>query len=336
MIRSRRGQFPCLFSKVMRYENGLCLVVPDYRQLGEHSMSSESPPPRLKPIDEALGLHEIIASVRQLSFMNQHCQTLLGALSAKLETTYARAPSGRQAKGQTYELQRNERADPSVRERLLEKLIWMGWRFQAVSAHGQPFLGDMCRFIQTYQMPLQGTRKDARWGKIDLVGATSEALPAVIELKQEDATDTPLRMLAEGLAYGCAVRKAWNEGGLRAEWMAAMRTNGLSQEQPRTLTAVPVILLAPVNSGSARSEFRGHGRAARFGRMPGPFLWTLRKSARRTGIRSTSPSSRSPLAPSHRVQPRCPTSPRSSCPVAIRHDKASCDAFQLCGDSDEG
>lgn len=207
--------------------------------------SEEALPPRLKPIGEALGLHEIIASLRQLSFMKQHCQTLLGTLSARLDTTYAKAPSGRQAKGQTYELQRNERPDPSVRERLLEKLIWMGWRFQAVAEHGQPFLGEVCRFIQTYQMPLQGTRNDARWGKIDLVGATPEALPAVIELKQEGATDTPLRMLAEALAYGCAVRKAWNEGGLRAEWMAAMQANGMDQEPPPILTTVPIILLAP-------------------------------------------------------------------------------------------
>lgn len=207
--------------------------------------SEEAPPPRLKPIGEALGFHEIIASVRQLSFMKQHSQTLLGTLSARMDATYAKAPSGRQAKGQTYELQRNERPDPSVRERLLEKLIWMGWRFQAVAEHGQPFLGEVCRFIQTYQMPLQGTRNDARWGKIDLLGATPEPLPAVIELKQEGAADTPLRMLAEGLAYGCAVRKAWNEGGLRAEWMAAMRANGMDQEPPTTLTTVPVILLAP-------------------------------------------------------------------------------------------
>lgn len=208
-------------------------------------MSSEAPPPRLKPIGEALGLHEIIASVRQLSFMKQHCETLHGTLKATLEATYAKAPSGRQAKGQTYELQRNERPDPSVRERLLEKLIWMGWRYQAVAEHGQPFMGEVCRFIQTYQMPLQGTRNDARWGKIDLLGATPEALPAVIELKQEGATDTPLRMLAEAIAYGCSVRKAWNEGGLRAEWITAMRANGMDQEPPPTLTAVPVILLAP-------------------------------------------------------------------------------------------
>lgn len=202
-------------------------------------MESEASPPRLKPIGEALGLHEIIASVRQLSFMKQHCQTLLGMLSATLETTYAKAPSGRQAKGQTYELQRNERPDPSVRERLLEKLIWRGWRYQAVAEHGQSFLGEVCRFIQTYQMPLQGTRNDARWGKIDLVGATAEALPAVIELKQEGATDTPLRMLAEGLAYGCAPRR---KGSLKR--VERLRVSGSTTFTPpcrsRTKTCWPL------------------------------------------------------------------------------------------------
>jgi hypothetical protein len=210
-------------------------------------MSTESSPSRLKAIDDALALHEIIASVRQLSYMKQHSKALLDTLNVKLEITYARAPVGRQTKGQTYELQRGEKPDPSIRERLLEKLIWTGWRFQAVAEHGQPFLAGDCRFIQTYQMPLQGTRNDIRWGKIDLVGATPDALPVVIELKQEGATDTPLRMLVEGLAYACAVRKAWNEGGLRAEWAAAMKKNDLHQEPEKILAKVPVILLAPVD-----------------------------------------------------------------------------------------
>jgi len=38
---------------------------------------------------------------------------------------------------------------------LPEKRIWKRWRFQAVVHHGQPFLGGVCCFIQTYQMPLQ-------------------------------------------------------------------------------------------------------------------------------------------------------------------------------------
>ncbi len=208
-------------------------------------MSSDSSPSRLKAIDDALGLHEIINSVRQLSYMKQHSQAILNRLNDILAITFARAPVGRKSDGQTYELERAERPDPRVRERMLEKLIWKGWGFEAVAGHGLPFFNGVCRFIQTYQMPLQGTRKDARWGKIDLVGATPDALPVVIELKQEGATDTPLRMLAEGLAYACAVRKAWNEGGLRAEWAAAMMKNGLRQEPEKFLARVPVVLLAP-------------------------------------------------------------------------------------------
>ena len=77
----------------------------------------------LKVIDDKLGLHEIIASVRQLSFMRQHITTLLKTLNVQLEVTYAKAPAGRLGKGQTYELQRSERADPRVRERWLEKLM---------------------------------------------------------------------------------------------------------------------------------------------------------------------------------------------------------------------
>jgi hypothetical protein len=229
-------------------------------------MASESPNSRLKPIDNALALHEIIASVRQLSYMKQHSKALRDSLNVKLEITYARAPVGREKKGQTYELQRGEKPNPSVRERLLEKLIWKGWSFEAVAEHGHPFFGEVCRFIQTYQMPLQGTRKDRRWGKIDLVGASPKSLPVVIELKQEGASDTPLRMLAEGLAYACAVRKAWNEGKLRAEWAAATKKNGLYRETEKILTTVPVILLAPVDFwkrtiGSPGKRTRGMVRA---------------------------------------------------------------------------
>jgi len=73
----------------------------------------------------------------------------------------------------------------------------------------------------------------------------------VIELKQEGATDTPLRMPVEALAYACAVRKAWNEGRLRVEWAAAMEENGLHHEPEKILVRVPVILLA---SGGANSR----------------------------------------------------------------------------------
>jgi hypothetical protein len=208
-------------------------------------MSPDSSSSRLKPISGALPLQEIVDSVRQLSYMKRHSEILGSTLNVKLEMTYASAPVGRLARGQTYELERIERRDPSVGERLLEKRIWKRCGFQAYAVHGQPFFGSVCRFIQTYQMPLQGTRKDKRWGKIDLVGVTSDASPVVIELKREDAKDTLLRMLVEGVAYACAIRKAWNEGGLRAKWSVAMKKHGLHQEQTEILANVPVLLLAP-------------------------------------------------------------------------------------------
>lgn len=209
-------------------------------------MPADSLYSRFKAIDGRLGLHQIAASVGQLSFMEQHSQALLDTLNVTLEITYARAPVGRQAKGQTYELQRKEGPVPLVRERLLEQLIWKGWNFQAFSLHEKPFFGDVCRFIRTFQMPLRGTMKDSSYGdKIDLVGVTPDNLPVVIELKAENATDTPLELLVEGLKYACAVRKAWNESVLRAEWADAMKKDGLLQKPAQILLKVPVILLAP-------------------------------------------------------------------------------------------
>jgi hypothetical protein len=199
---------------------------------------------RLTAINEALALHEILPSVRQLSYIGDHSRALLDTLAAKLEVTAAKAPAGRQGSGQTYELRRGDGPDPAVPERLLELRIWRAWRFDALAGRG-PFFGDVCRFVQTYQMPLQGKREDAGWGRIDLVGVTPDARPAVIELKHGGAPDTLLRALVEGLAYACALRKAWGRGRLRDEWASVMHENGLPLEPEAVLTRVPVILLAP-------------------------------------------------------------------------------------------
>ena len=202
---------------------------------------------RYKPIDPLKPLHEILDSVRQLTFMKEHSETLLAQLDEKIRLTYEKAPVGRLKPDQTYKLQRQEKKDSAIRERKLEKDIWMQWSYEKVAEKGQPFYGDICPFIQTYQMPLQGTWKDEGWGKIDLVGASSQAMPVVIELKREGASDTPLRMLAEGLAYGCAVKKAWNKKNskIRREWTVAMEKHSISNAYPETISALPIILLAP-------------------------------------------------------------------------------------------
>jgi hypothetical protein len=197
----------------------------------------------LMAIDGSKPLHQLSKQVDQLSFMAEHSQQLLQLLDVEIERTYACSP--RRVQG--YLLDRSERRNPvdSQRERLLEKAIWKEWNQPAFSQHGKPFIASTCHHIQTFQMPLQGRRTDKSWGKIDLVGVTDCGLPAILELKKEKATDTPLRMVIEGLAYAVAVRWAWNEGCLRKEWMNCVTLPPNSPSIPKTLLDVPVIGIAP-------------------------------------------------------------------------------------------
>jgi hypothetical protein len=208
--------------------------------------SPVSPGSRLRPIDSVMALHEILASVQQMSYMKEHCETLISQLDDKIRSTYLKAPVRKRAKA-TFELLRTERRDPIDRERYLEKLIWEQWGHDAVERGGQPFFGEACRFIQTYQMPLQQTREDNGWGRLDLVGVTADSMPVVIELKQEQSGDTPLRMLVEALAYACAFKKAWNKGLLATEWKDAMKTRHIEFTITSPIEQIPVILLAPAS-----------------------------------------------------------------------------------------
>lgn len=99
-------------------------------------MPSDSSARRLKLMDSAKALHEILDSVRQLSYMKHHSESLNEVFNVKLEMTYAKAPGGRQKKGQTYELHRNARSKPAgVEESELEQRIWEQWNFAAFAQH---------------------------------------------------------------------------------------------------------------------------------------------------------------------------------------------------------
>lgn len=200
-------------------------------------------PKKIRVIDGQAALHELQPSVDQLSYMAEHSQRLLELLDVLIERTYALAPKRLQG----YQLDRFERRNPdaSQRERLLEKAIWKRWNRNAVEQYGASFQGASCHHIQTFQLPLQGRWADKSWGKVDLVGVTGSGLPMVLELKQGEAKDTPLRMVVEGLAYAVAVRRAWNEGCLRTEWEQHVTNQSQAFVAPQTLLQVPVIGIAP-------------------------------------------------------------------------------------------
>jgi hypothetical protein len=53
-----------------------------------------------------------------------------------------------------------------------------------------PYL-PICHRIQAYQFPLQASRKDKSWGKVDLLGIGSNFLPVPNELKKQKTTESP-------------------------------------------------------------------------------------------------------------------------------------------------
>jgi hypothetical protein len=190
------------------------------------------------------GLHEIQQPVSQLSFMESHCESIGNNLDVLIKVTYDKAPLQRAGKKQTYELSRKPKPDidESEEERLVEQAIWR----QFSPPDGPVFLKNDCPRVVAYQTPLKNSAKDTSWGMVDLLGASPQGLPVVIELKKKGAADTPLRMLVEALAYALAVQKSWNQGTkLRGEWAARMSEFGPVQKNDTALLSVPIILLAP-------------------------------------------------------------------------------------------
>ena len=179
-------------------------------------------------------LHTVGEALNQLTFMGAHSETLISQLNVKMEMTYLSAPRRKS----DYKLIRKLKRNPVQREDKLEWSIWNTWNTEDAKSG----FVDECRFIQTYQMPLRRTNGDESWGSIDLIGVSSGFLPVVLELKRGGSEETPLRMIIEALAYAIAVRKSWNEGNLRDEWIAAVSG---AEGVARTLLEVPIIGIAP-------------------------------------------------------------------------------------------
>ena len=172
-----------------------------------------------------------------------------------------------------YALDRGEgkRPDESLRESLLERAIWRRWRWNENLAFNEPqgcFVTNQCTHIQTYQMPLQNSNLDKSWGRIDLIGVSPAGTPVVFELKKEEADDTPLRMLVEGLAYAVAVRRAWNEGTLRERWLQHLVPTQNAEEIPTTLLTVPVVGIAPSEFWNKRTATNGPDRVTNAAWLP--------------------------------------------------------------------
>lgn len=202
--------------------------------------TTSRPPRSKKPIDWSKGLHQL-GPTFQLKFMEHHALELVNLINIMMEKTY----STYEPRSKSFELNRDNKKQPHHREAKLERAIAEQWHF------GPVFLRDFCDRIVSYQLPLFKDKKKSGWGYVDLVGISPSGGPVVIELKDEDSNDTPLRMLIEATAYGLALRRAWNEpknghaGGLSDQWNKEFRPS--QKEMGAPLLEVPLICAAPTN-----------------------------------------------------------------------------------------
>jgi hypothetical protein len=196
------------------------------------------------------GLHELANSEHgqarpdgsfgfQLEFAKEQAKDILLNLPNLVKNTIDKAPmrEGDFHVNRTTSLQLGRKKVKHYEEHKWERAMYEKW-----GPKGAGEYVPVCKGIQAYQYPLQGSFRDRYWGKIDLLGIGADFLPVPNELKKPKTNESPLRMLVEVAAYGFAIRRVWPN--LKAQWVKAVHRFGASpSEFPETLDDVKVALV---------------------------------------------------------------------------------------------
>lgn len=197
----------------------------------------------IKNIEPTMSLQDVMNRI-QLRFMDEQAQQMVSHLDALIERTEEVAP----VRTAAYALTRK----PEVRTfgcTGREKDRWQEKQWEDACYHAWSDNADGLstpvpfRRIVSYQVMLRNTNADTGWGKVDLLGASAESLPVVIELKSK-ISEYLLRAIVEGVAYAVAIKKAWSQDkphNLRVQWEERLALGHLAE----TLTAVAVVVAAP-------------------------------------------------------------------------------------------
>jgi len=205
-------------------------------------------PSKVRKIDPNLhlGLHELANSGEgrarpdglfrfQLKFAKEQTEDILSNLDNLIKNTIDKAPE----RNKDFCLGRMTNPSLTHEEDKWEREMYRKW-----GPKGSGDYVSVCKRIQAYQYPLQASRKDKKWGKIDLLGIGTDFLPVPNELKKRKTNESPLRMLVEVAAYGFAIRKVWPN--LKGDWVKAVHWLENSPSQlPATLNRLTLVGVAP-------------------------------------------------------------------------------------------
>ncbi|HWL07316.1 MAG TPA: hypothetical protein VNQ76_02775 [Planctomicrobium sp.] len=199
------------------------------------------------------GLHLLKDAWFQKSYLRQHSEQIAQHLEEAIDATFHAA----QVRSGNFRLSRspNQQMHETSRERRLEAAMLQRWTPPGL----WPLPGGWNRLV-AFQVPLYAQQERGQWGSIDLLGATADGLPVVVELKKSPASgpdgrtsrsETPLRIVLEGAAYAIALRKNWNQRWFREEWITRLRElkvdDLILERLPESLTTVPIVGAAPAS-----------------------------------------------------------------------------------------
>lgn len=189
------------------------------------------------------GLHRLKDAWKQMEYLPAQCRWLLDELDVALAATEELAPSRSREQGFQLKIRVQQERPKSGEERKLEWDLYQKWGLRKESQNAEH---NLFQRLIGFQVPLYDNVGRDGWDKIDLVGLDSNGVPVVVELKKEDATDMPLRIIMEGVAYAIALKKVWP---LLSAELAPLLPSALPNmtlgNTPRQFT---VCLLAPENN----------------------------------------------------------------------------------------
>jgi hypothetical protein len=169
----------------------------------------------------------------QKRFLAQQCKELTDCLADAIAATIEAAPV---RVGKRYIQNRKSSRATRASEANWEEALFQQWK--------APSAGTFAPWKQllTYQVLLQNSKHDEDWGEIDLLGASDQNLPVVVELKAPRSNESPAEMLVQATAYAVAVKKAWPKC-LRSEWASALKVE--AETLPGELSGCELVCAAP-------------------------------------------------------------------------------------------
>jgi hypothetical protein len=188
-------------------------------------------PRSMRPVNRHESLHVQGDAFRQLKYIANQANAFVEGLDDLIAATQRCAPVRLR---EPYPLVRDTPGSAANEEARWERAIWSEWHVR----RSEEFIPGVCTSIVSYQVMLRDSNKDARWGEVDLLGRSPEGAPVVIELKGASSKESPLRGIAEGVAYAIAIRHAWGQCFGR-QWCQALHIDEDSDCIGGTVFAAP-------------------------------------------------------------------------------------------------